>query len=1304
MKFFRPITSVFLAAIFMGGAPAFCADVIISEFLASNVSGIQDEDGENSDWIELTNTSEAPVDLAGWTLSDHPLEPVQWEIPSVTLAPGEEILIFASGKNRALSGSELHTDFKLAASGEYLGLFGPDGVTVESEYSPKYPQQYPDVSYGVGTPGGQTVQLVGADTPLRFLVPDNAVNDAGGLNPWNEIGFNDSSWINAEMGVGFATAQPGDPFDDFIGTNGDVQSQLFQENATIYVRVPFDITNPAAVTSLSFAARYDDGFAIYINGSPVLASANPPTDGVWDYEANASANHSDSLAVALETFSIDLNQVNLVAGENFLAIHGLNRSATSTDFLFDCELSAQVSAEAGTALVYMNPPTPNASNASGVVDLGPVIREAINRPIRPDISTQSVLKIQTAVFESQSPVNSVFLFHRQGFGTESSLEMRDDGIAPDDVSGDRLYTANLPLAGLQAGEMLRWRIEASDDNGLVSKDPVFFDPLNSPEYYGTAASDASLDSDLPVLEWFIANPSAANSRSGSRAAVFHLGEFYDNVFCRIRGGSSAGLSKKSYKFDFNTGHHFLVQGETTSVRVEEFNLNTTWTDKAYVRQPLSYQIYDLAGSPGPECFLMRVEQNGAFFSVAAYTEQVDKRLLRREKGIDDEGALYKMFNGGTSATSGVEKKNREYESNADLAAFVSGLNLSGTALENFIFDNVDIPRQLNYLAATVLTQNNDNMTKNYYLYRDTEGSGEWTQLPWDTDLTWGSHYMTNDNIAHDGIWATADYVLGGRNANAPISPSHPFVGIQELRGNRSWNKIIDTLLENDRFKDMFRRRLQTLIDEVLLGTEIEDRIDLMEMALGNDAVLDRNKWGQFGQSQSLAQAIGVLENDYLIPRRTHLSVTHLASNAGSYPTPQTTSALLPGIQSASPVIEIGTVDANPTSGNQDEEFIEIKNSSDEAVDLSDWSLTGGVEFHLIPGTIIEANSSLYLSPKVETFRSRSVSPTGGEGLNVEGDYRGQVSARGETLTLLNATRGFVDELVTPNTPGEAQQFLRITELHFAPLGGKGFEFIELKNIGTTTLDLTGIQFTNGVEATLSGSLAPGGYGLVVADPANFGGLKVIGTFTGALNNGGEQVTLRDAMGENILSFGYGGSWFSAAQVAGYSLDILDESADWATWDNQFHWAVSCDVGGSPGLSNPSLHSNDYATWSRGYFTVAQLADPAISGPSGDASGDGTSNLMNYALGLDPTVAQSEEPGGLIIDGNTASLVFSRLEKTPDLSLAVQVSRDLVDWTTPAKQTASSSNGDGSEEVAFESPLAISTTARQFLRIQVSLLQ
>jgi len=1281
------------------------ADVIISEVLASNTSGITDEDGDDSDWIELSNTSGAAVDLGGWHLTDDVAQLEKWTFPNITLNPGAELLVFASDKDRAAAGAELHTNFKLASGGEYLALVRPDGVSIEYQFDP-YPQQYPDVSYGSGTPGGETVKLVGPEDVVRFKVPGDASEDVGGANPWNALSFDDSSWAPGGLGVGFANAGGDDPYFEFIGPGSDVQSEFFGQNSTIYMRVPFTITDPAGVTSLAFRARYDDGFAIYINGSEVLASANSPSDGVLDWEANPSGSHSDSLAVALEPFAIDLGEVALVAGTNVLAIHGMNRGASSSDFLFDCELDAEIiQTGGGVELVYMSTPTPGSENGDGVPDLGPVIRHVTENPPRPDLATEMDIPITAEVTPTQDPVSSVTLKHRQGFGVEGSIAMLDDGNPPDASAGDGIFSARLPLSGLAAGEMVRWRVEAEDDDGTRSREPFFGDPLNSPEYFGTAAVDPGVVSDLPVLEWFIENPSGANSRVGTRASCLYDGEFYDNIFCRVRGNSSAGLNKKSYKFDFNTDHHFRFDPDPGVGRAEEFNLNTTWTDKSYLRQPLSYEIYDLAGSPGSVCFLTRVQQNGAFFSVAAYTEQVDRRLLQRESRLDADGALYKMFNTGTSGTSGVEKKNRTQEGNADLSAFLSGLQTSGAALDNFIFDNVDIPRQLNYLAAGVLTQNDDNSTKNYYLYRDSEGSGEWAQLPWDLDLTWGSHFMTGDSIAHDGIWATEDSVLGGNGRNVRISPSHPFVGIQELPPNRNWNRIADKLFESERFKDMFRRRLRTLMDELFAPPLVDDRIRTIEQALGNDVLLDKAKWGQFGQQQTLAQAIGILEEDYLAPRRVHLFTTHLASNSASYMRPAgapaaVTSALLPDGQTASPTVLFGGYEASPASGNQDEEFIELQNPNAFAVDISGWQLEGGIDFTFLPGTILEADRSLYVSPEVATFRARADSPRGGEGLNVEGGYGGQISTRGETILLLDSSAVMVASLSTTSAPSAAQDFLRITELHYAPPGGRLFEFIELKNIGADPLDLTGVYFSDGVEVALSGELAPGAFGIVVADPANFPGLNVLGTFTGSLNNAGEQLTLRDASGENILSFDFDGDWFPPARAGGYSIDILDDGADWGSWDLRTSWALSSEISGSPGVANPEPHSEVYTSWASQYFTSAELADALVSGPGADASGDGIANLIKYALGLNPKLKSRSGLPAISIDGDAFTLKFQRLKKAADLTLSVEVSTELSTWTAATTEVSSSDKGDGTEDVTFRSDLAIADEPRQFMRLRV----
>ena len=129
-------------------------DVVISEFMAANASTLVDEDGDTSDWIELHNPNLTPVDLTGWTVSDNAGELDKWMLPGVELDPGGFLVVFASGKNRRLGDSELHTNFKLSKDGEYLGLGRPDG-TVEDEYRDQYPAQRADISYGQNSVDGE---------------------------------------------------------------------------------------------------------------------------------------------------------------------------------------------------------------------------------------------------------------------------------------------------------------------------------------------------------------------------------------------------------------------------------------------------------------------------------------------------------------------------------------------------------------------------------------------------------------------------------------------------------------------------------------------------------------------------------------------------------------------------------------------------------------------------------------------------------------------------------------------------------------------------------------------------------------------------------------------------------------------------------------------------------------------------------------------------------------------------------------------------------------------------------------------
>jgi hypothetical protein len=125
--------------------------VVISEFLAANVTGLRDEDGDTSDWIELANAGTNLVNLGGWFLTDDPGNLTKWRFPAVSLSGGGYLLVFASGKDRAKPAAPLHTNFRLARAGEYLGLVDA-GTNVVSEFAPTFPPQQADTSYGPTEP------------------------------------------------------------------------------------------------------------------------------------------------------------------------------------------------------------------------------------------------------------------------------------------------------------------------------------------------------------------------------------------------------------------------------------------------------------------------------------------------------------------------------------------------------------------------------------------------------------------------------------------------------------------------------------------------------------------------------------------------------------------------------------------------------------------------------------------------------------------------------------------------------------------------------------------------------------------------------------------------------------------------------------------------------------------------------------------------------------------------------------------------------------------------------------------------
>ena len=1179
-----------IATIYMIGS-ANAELLVINEFVARNDSEpplrngeLLDEDGDPSDWIEIYNPTEEPINLDGWFLTDDANDLEKWEFPAVEIARGGFLVVFASGKDRRDADGQLHTNFQLRAGGEFLAIVFPDGRTIAQAYD-EYPPQFAGISYGLSGGSGSTridTILIPEFTAATALIP---INGSLGLN-WTSPGFDDSAWLAGVTGIGY----------DYAGLIGLDVAAMRNNNQTVYTRIPFEVSDIMDIDELTLRMKFEDGFVAYLNGVPV-ASFNAGDMENMSWNEGATATREDAIAQVFEDFDITDNIGALRTGNNILAIQGLNTTLSSSDLLILPELiAARIETTELPSMIegYFYEPTPGEENGGISANLGPAISNVTENPPRPYDNEDLIITAE--VKEIFEPVNEVTLLCYVNFEYDSrwlpgeGLPMADDGTGADATAGDGIYTTIIPSIAYNPGDMIRWKVTANDTKGNVSHFPLYPYPNDSPEYFGTVVANRSINSGLPVIEWFVENVGASETRGGTRGSVYYLGEFYDNVDIHIRGGSTAGAPKKHFKFGFNRGYKFSY--DPNKPRVNEFNLNSTYSDKAYLRQNLAFEAYDWCGCPGSESFPVRAQRNGQFYGVQIFIEEPEEELLERE-GLDPDGALYKMYN-TFDAGGSAEKKTRRWEGRGDLDNFCRSINnYSGTTRHNNIFDQVNLPLTLNYLVGTIITHQNDHPHKNHYLYRDSEGSGEWFFLPWDHDLTWGSNW-TGDSY-HDYIYADDDRVSG---KPTDVKPSHPFVGKQDCQEwNYHWNRLTDALLNDATVRQMYLRRLRTVMDELLKapGTPygelfIERRIDELAAVMSRDVALDYAKWanpwswggqGGYPRDQSFEYAVNVLKNDYLAVRRTHLFVTHNVDNAGRYNIAGSYSALIPNAQPANPAINFGNFDYNPASGNQDEEYVQLINPNSYAVDISGWKLAGGVEHTFLPGTVIVADDSLFVSPNVAAFRARAAIPNGGHGLFVQGNYSRHLSNWGETVNLLTEKDYLIDTMTYTGNPSDQQRYLRITELMYHPAQAgsyneEEYEFIELQNIGAGPVPLDEVKLTDGIYYQFASggnlSLAPGDYIVLVKNRDAFAwryetnGINIApGVYTGSLSNAGEKIKLEDRSNNTILEFSYDDDWYAVTDGEGFSLTIVDPTdPDLGSWDKKESWRPGTPTDGSPG--------------------------------------------------------------------------------------------------------------------------------------------
>lgn len=1163
----------------------FSAVPVITEFLASNDSVFFDEDGDSSDWLEIFNAGDSALDLTGWYLTDDAGDLSQWAFPSVSLDSGEFLVVFASGKDRAdADGTELHTNFRLGAGGEYLGLVESDGTTVAFEFAPEYPAQQTDVSYGFTATTTATQTLVDDATPLTYLLPPD-----GSLGTtWTQAGFDDSAWTAGALGTGIGYENnPGQStsYDSLIDT------ALPSGTTSAYTRFEFNVADPSALNRLTFRAIYDDGFVAYLNGTPV-ESQNAPGSPAFN-SAAIGGRGDDAVLDGYVDFDISEHAGLLQSGSNVLAVHALNQSGSS-DMLFIPELVAETITVNTNDPGFFFTPTPGLHNGESLdgfvgdtafsVDRGffdTAFDVIITTPDTPDAlvvytldgsapTVDSGLTITNGV-EYTGPINisSTTNLRAAGFklGFEPTNIDTQTYIFLDDVAQQ---TAASQEAALTQG------LPSNAGNGVdFGLDPAILSGFSSQAFEDSLLSIPTISLTLDNASFLGANGIYTNPTQRGRASEREVSaewitpdgtsSFQVDAGIRIQGAASRILADKySFRLTFRGEYgapelDFPLFGDGVNefdniVLRSVFNDGYGWQgddsnlrEQLYVRDLWFRETQAAMGHPSARGNWAHLYINGQYWGLYHPSERPDADYAAETLGGDNDN--YDAINHGGVIDDASENNPNDNTSATQIYATAIGLanavnSASGDAakweafqrLQGNFSDGQDDPNQedfldvenyIDYIILNLWGGNDDWPNNNWFTNRlrgpDSEG---FRFYAWDSELSLGLSTRTDVNENFTGVSTGAAEFYG-------ILRNYEEFRIQ--------------------FGDQVHRHVFN--DGALAGSNPADRFNALAQPIRAAIIGESARWGdQHFSNNPLTQAewdsaLDDILNEYFA-QRSGIALNQFRS-AGLY----------------------------------------------SSVDAVTWNLRGGAVAPDFDIALSAPAGTIYY-----TLDGSDPRQVGGGVSSSAIEYTGPINlANTSTIrarALNNGVWSAIDQAdFTSTVPTPEQEYLRVAELHYNPTGataaeqaagftdGDQFEFIELINTSTTdTIDLAGVSFVNGVNVTLGAPqpltpvlLAPGERALLVSDLAAFTeryGQSVVDNsayvtqYAGRLDNGGERLTLQDAFGNTIQSFKYEDgndegeeAWPTEPDGDGPSLVIVDTAGD---YDDGANWAVSRTANGTPG--------------------------------------------------------------------------------------------------------------------------------------------
>ena len=1005
----------------------------------------------------------------------------------------------------------------------------------------------------------------------------------------------------AENVAGTSATAPADPDLAFTGveirptvfaralaTNEIARLAAWDGPETIADAATLDL--PVGSTSLRLSAETSPDaatpVALMLDGTNVAAGADIPVDAgahtlAWVVEPTAEAAGSCDIAAVA---TVETNVLDEIV----------------------------IPPASATMRYIVSTPTPLASNdLAGAVAYGPNVGPLYG--VKHSLSDWSAFPQATngqdyAVSLAVNPLSdlpgdaivSVRLIYRADFGAEVTNATPMALGSYDAKGAGQVYTDAIPAAALPAaGHLIRWAAVVEDAEGRVWRTPSFCDPDNAYQYYGTIVEPTAeqVSATLQTFHLFVdpvnhlaqMDVDADNQNKtlvpyNARCGVYdgQTGLYYDNVRIDLRGNTSANWNKKSHGLRFNKSQPLTCTDpfEGTTIEVRKTSFISEWADPARIRQPLSFKVLRMAGILAPFDYPVRLQLNGAFYQMSFHSNRFTDELIEDWYGLDPKGYSYK--NVGTFANyttaGGIEKKTPDDGNEGDLSVLTAWCNsfsgsqvttsdnstgLDNATLTRKVVETFDLPAWLNYLAATKITSETDDVWANLSAYYDVNGTGTWMPLAYDMNDSFGQFYQA-DGIGKVGILADADWFK-----------CHPFYGGNRIRSHKSdggaqfgnSNRAFDAIWQNARFRRMYLRRLRTLMDEILKepGTAKADTpfwtwAEAMSTAENADYRLDVMKWNHGSGTQvwcwqanafdwdkngNAVEAKGMddIWDNYIVKRRVHLFDTHsetntaweigyaAAKNAG-IPGPQAATAdLAPGFSVLNTAAD-GLFDAST------ETALVITNDNDVAVDVSGWILSGAVEFTLAPGTVVDAKGVLVVTADRKTWISENAAALTDQ--MVVGNATFASSVR--SLSLKDASGV---EVLSLAEPSDVSRFLRVCEVMSVPPGsGDVGEYVVVTNLSdSVTLDLAGLfmSATKTGDANPKMSFTCETNGLPLAPGATYRFDQADWWPSGKITNNKVDMIVRDADGAVVQTLHFETSWagFEATDGGGASLLALE---------------------------------------------------------------------------------------------------------------------------------------------------------------------